>query len=97
MKLTDIKIRRTFTEGNLRAVVSITIDDCIAIHEVKVIQGSERLFVAMPSRRDENGIYRDIIHPITPGVRECFEKLILTAYNNYISTQNVLNSEVISA
>lgn len=60
MKMTDINIRRTFTGGNLRAVVSIMIDDCIAIHEVKVIQGSERLFVAMPSRRDENGIYRDI-------------------------------------
>ncbi len=53
--------------------------------------------MAMPSRRDENGIYRDIIHPITPGVRECFEKLILTAYKNYISTQNALKSEVISA
>ena len=53
--------------------------------------------MAMPSRRDENGIYRDIIHPITPGVRECFERLILTAYKNYISTQNALKSEVISA
>ena len=50
MKISDVKTRKIFTEGNLKAVVSITLDDCIAIHDIKVIQGHERLFVAMPNR-----------------------------------------------
>ena len=59
MLITEIKIRKTFTDGALRGIVSVTIDDCLAIHDIKVVQGSERLFIAMPSRKDENGIYRD--------------------------------------
>lgn len=82
MKISNINIRKTFTKGNLRAILSITIDDCIAIHEIKVIQSTERLFVAMPSRSDENGEYRDIVHPISPEAREALENVILTYYKN---------------
>lgn len=53
MEITDIKIRRILTEGRLRAVVSVTIDDMLAVHDIKVVQGDTRLFVAMPSRKDE--------------------------------------------
>ena len=63
MNITDIKIRKIIPEGRLRAIISITIDDMLAIHDIKVVQGDERLFVAMPSRRDENGMFRDIVHP----------------------------------
>ena len=66
MQITDVKIRKLMSGGRLRAVVSITIDDMLAVHDIKVVQGDERLFVAMPSRRDENGIFRDIVHPISP-------------------------------
>jgi len=71
-------------EGRLRAVVSITIDNAIAIHDIKLVQGDERMFVAMPSRREDSGVFRDIIHPISSNIREEIEKKILTAYNEYI-------------
>lgn len=84
MEISDIKIRKTMHEGRLRAVVSITIDNAIAIHDIKLVQGDERMFVAMPSRREDNGIFRDIIHPISSNVREEIEEKILDAYRNYI-------------
>lgn len=84
MEISDIKIRKTMHEGRLRAVVSITIDNAIAIHDIKLVQGDERMFVAMPSRREDSGIFRDIIHPISSNVREEIENKILTAYNDYI-------------
>lgn len=93
MKITKTTVRKTFDEGNLKAIVSITLDDCIAIHEIKVIQGHERLFVAMPNRFDENGQSRDIVHPINYAARETLEKLILTAYENHVVTQAVIGSE----
>lgn len=85
MEITDIKIRKIITEGRLRAVISITIDDMIAIHDIKIVNGDERLFVAMPSRKDESGIFRDIVHPISPQAREIVENEILDAYNKYIA------------
>lgn len=84
MEISDIKIRKTMHEGRLRAVVSITIDNAIAIHDIKLVQGDERMFVAMPSRREDSGIFRDIIHPISSNVREEIEEKILNAYQNYI-------------
>jgi len=80
MEITDVKIRKIMSEGRLRAVVSVTIDDMVAVHDIKVVQGDERLFVAMPSRKDENGIFRDIVHPISPSARKLFEESILDAY-----------------
>ncbi len=64
MKITDVKIRRTFADSSLKAIVSITIDDCFAVHDIRIIQGNGRLFAAMPSRKDDD-VYRDIVHPIT--------------------------------
>lgn len=84
MEISDIKIRKTMHDGRLRAVVSITIDNAIAIHDIKLVQGDERMFVAMPSRREDSGIFRDIIHPISSNVREEIEKKILNAYQSYI-------------
>ncbi len=85
MEVTDIKIRRIVTEGRLRAVVSITIDSMLAVHDIKIVQGDERLFVAMPSRKDENGIFRDIVHPISVSSRNAIESEILDAYNRHIA------------
>ncbi len=81
MEITDIRIRKLVNEGKLRAIVSITLDDTIAIHDIKIIQGVNRLFAAMPNRRDENGVFRDIVHPITGESRAAFEKEILDAYH----------------
>ncbi len=84
MNITDIKIRKIIPDGRLRAVISITIDDMLAIHDIKVVQGDERLFVAMPSRKDESGIFRDIVHPISPDARQVVESHILDAYTRHI-------------
>ncbi len=85
MDITDIKIRKIITEGRLRAVVSITLNNQLAIHDIKVVQGDERLFVAMPSRKDESGVFRDIVHPISPQSRKFIEDEILDAYERHIA------------
>ena len=84
MTITDIKIRKIITEGRLRAIISITFDNMLAVHDIKVVQGDERLFVAMPSRKDENGIFRDIVHPISLEARQQIETEILEAYTRHI-------------
>lgn len=90
MEITDVKIRKIMSEGRLRAVVSVTVDDMLAVHDIKVVQGDDRLFVAMPSRKDENGIFRDIVHPISASGRKLFEERILEAYNEQLA---VIESE----
>ncbi len=87
MNITDIKIRRLLNEGRLRAVVSMTLDSEIAIHDIKIIEGQERLFVAMPSRKEENGTFRDIAHPISLEARAKIETTILNAYTDHLKEQ----------
>lgn len=87
MNITDIRIRKLMNEGRLRAVVSITLDDAIAVHDIKVIEGPSRLFVAMPSRREENGTFRDVVHPISVEGRNYMENMILEAYQNELEIQ----------
>lgn len=84
MNITDIKIRKLLSDGRLRAIVSITLDDTIALHDIKIIEGPNRLFVAMPSRRDDNGVFRDIVHPISATGRESLESEIIEAYESYL-------------
>ncbi len=83
MQITDVRIRKLMSGGRLRAVVSVTIDDMLAVHDIKVVQGETRLFVAMPSRKDENGVFRDIVHPISPEARKLIEEKILAAYEQH--------------
>ena len=85
MEITDLKIRKMMTEGRLRAIVSITLDQVLAVHDIKVVQGESRLFVAMPSRKDEGGIFRDIVHPISASAREYLETKILNAYQEQLA------------
>jgi stage V sporulation protein G len=80
MNITDIKIRKIFPEGKIRAIVSIIIDGDFAVHDLKVIEGVERLFIAMPNRRSEDGRFQDIVHPITSEAREQIESSILEKY-----------------
>lgn len=87
MNITDIRIRHTYCENRLRTLVSITIDHDLALHDIKIIQGADRLFVAMPSRRDENGEFRDICHPITLQARQQLEEAVLDCYQQYLQQQ----------
>ena len=86
MKISDIKFRKSITGGNLKAIASLTIDGCIAVHEIKVIQ-TDHLFVAMPSRKDESGNYHDIVHPINESARNLIESAVLAAYRIYAESQ----------
>ncbi|MCD8328329.1 MAG: septation regulator SpoVG [Ruminococcus sp.] len=80
MTITDIKVRKLIPNGRLKGVISVTFDGAFAVHDIKVVQGDNRLFVAMPSRRDTSGVFRDIVHPISSEVREEIEDKILKAY-----------------
>ena len=80
MTITDVRIRKMTKEGNLRAIVSITIDGEFAVHDIKVIDNNGKLFVAMPSRRAPEGEYKDIAHPISAKVREYVQGVILQKY-----------------
>lgn len=88
MTITDIKVRKIIPTGKLKGVVSITFDNFFAVHDIKVVQGEGRLFVAMPSRRDESGNFRDIVHPISAQAREVIENSILDAYNEEKARQS---------
>jgi stage V sporulation protein G len=89
MTISDIKFRKSLTGGNLKAVASLTIDGCIAIHELKVIQ-TDHLFVAMPSRKDESGNYHDIVHPINENARNLIESAVIAAYKIYADSQSLI-------
>ncbi|MBQ8868336.1 MAG: septation regulator SpoVG [Oscillospiraceae bacterium] len=80
MNISQIKIRRLYDEGRMKALVSVTIDDDFAVHDIKVIEGPQRVFVAMPSRKEDGGNFRDVVHPITKEARDYMEKAILDQY-----------------
>ena len=81
MEITDIRIKKVASEGKMKAVASVTFDNAFAVHDVKVIEGPEKLFVAMPSRRTPDGEYRDIAHPINSDMRNMLETKVLAAYD----------------
>ena len=81
MKITDLKIRKVFDdESPLKAVVSITFDEQLALHDVKVIFAKDKYFIVMPSKKNPDGTYRDIAHPIKPEFREELNDAVLEAY-----------------
>ncbi len=84
MQITDVRIRKVEKEGKMKAVVSITIDNEFVIHDIKIIEGEKGLFIAMPSRKSNDGEYRDIAHPINSSTRENLQKLILEKYQEEI-------------
>ncbi len=81
MEVTDVRIRRLTKEGKMRAIVSITFNDKFVVHDVRVIEGNNGLFVAMPSKRTPNGEFRDIAHPINAETREVIQTSVLEAYS----------------
>ncbi len=87
MKITSVNVRKMENEDSkMKAVASVVLEDSIAIHDIKVIlgkneDGSDKLFIAMPSRKLPNGTYRDVVHPINQETRSAFEKAIIDEYN----------------
>lgn len=80
VQVTDIRIRSVEKEGEMKAVVSITIDDEFVVHDIKIIEGEKGMFIAMPSRKASDGEYRDIAHPINTATRERLQNMILAKY-----------------
>lgn len=81
MQITELRIRKVTGEGKLRAYVTITFDNCFVVHNVKIIEGKDGLFVAMPSKKTANGEYKDVAHPISPEFRAEIQNKILDEYN----------------
>jgi len=89
MNVTDVRVRRINSEGKMKAVVSITLDDEFVIHDIKVIEGNNGLFIAMPSRKTLDGEFRDIAHPISQNVRERIQAAVVDTYARALLTESV--------
>jgi stage V sporulation protein G len=80
MQITDVRLRKVNSENRMKAVASVTFDDAFVVHDIKVIESQEGLFIAMPSRRTPKGEFKDIAHPINSETREMLQKVILEKY-----------------
>ena len=81
MKITSVTVKKIDKENSrMKGIASVLIDDCFAVHDIRIIEGDNGLFIAMPSRKTSTGGYKDIAHPINPEVRKQFEDAILEAY-----------------
>jgi len=81
VQITDIRVHKIETEGKLRAIASVTFDGVFVVHDIKVIEGSNGMFIAMPSRKNSRGEQKDIAHPIVTDLRVELSEKILSAYN----------------
>ena len=93
MTITDVRIRKIAAEGKMKAIVSITFDNEFVIHDIRIIEGNNGLFIAMPSRKTPDGEFKDIAHPINTDTREKIQTSILKAYEAAIEEENVVMSE----
>jgi stage V sporulation protein G len=82
VEITDIRVRKVAGEGKLKAYVTVTFDDCLVVHNVKIIEGKNGVFIAMPSRKTRAGDYKDVAHPIHPEFRTELQNKILEKYDS---------------
>ena len=85
MVITDIKVRKLFDDGPMKAIVSVTFDGQLALHDIKVISVRDKNFIVMPSRKNPDGTYRDIAHPINAEFRGKLEEEVLRAYEDELA------------
>ncbi|MBQ8641002.1 MAG: SpoVG family protein [Clostridia bacterium] len=93
MVITDIKVRKLFDEGPMKAIISVTFDGQLALHDIKVISVREKNFIVMPSRKNPDGTYRDIVHPINADFRGELEEMVLRAYEEELAKQAAAAAE----
>ncbi len=93
MQITDVRVRKVAKEGKLKAIVSITMDEEFVVHDIKVIEGEKGLFIAMPSKKAQDGEYRDIAHPINSETRERIQRLILAKYEEALNEEALEEAE----
>lgn len=93
MQVTELRIRKVTSEGKLRAYVTVTFDNCFVVHNVKIIEGKDGLFIAMPSKKTAAGEYKDVAHPISPEFRAELQNKIIDEYNAGHVIEAVSDSE----
>ena len=93
MTITDVRIRKIAAEGKMKAIGSVTFDNEFVVHDIKVIEGQNGLFIAMPSRKTPDGEFKDIAHPINTETREKIQASILAAYEVAMEEENVVIGE----
>lgn len=80
MQISDVKVRKLFEDGPMKAIVSVTFDGQLAVHDIKVINARDKFFIVMPSRKNPDETYRDIVHPINAHFRSLLETAVIAAY-----------------
>lgn len=88
MRITDVRIRKITDDDKMKAIVSITLDNEFVVHDIKIINGNNGMFIAMPSKRLPNGEFRDVAHPLTAEAREKICDAIFKEYNRVLEEQN---------
>lgn len=86
MKITDVRVRRISEEGKMKAIISVTFNEQFVVHDIKIIDGQNGLFIAMPSRKMGDGEFRDIAHPINSETREKLQEAIFAEYEKNLAT-----------
>ena len=84
MQITDIKVRKLFEDGPMKAVVSVTFDAQLAVHDIKVINARDKYFIVMPSRKNPDETFRDIVHPINASFRALLENAVVAAFHEAV-------------
>ncbi len=92
MKVTDVRVRKVSDDGKMKAIVSVTFDDEFVVHDIKIIEGQNGLFIAMPSRKMGEGDYRDIAHPLNSDTRNKIKEAIFSEYDR--AKSEMLDSEI---
>jgi stage V sporulation protein G len=87
MKITDVRVRKVAEDGKMKAIVSVTFDDEFVVHDIKIIEGQNGLFIAMPSRKMADGEFRDIAHPINAATRQKIQDAVFEEYEKILATE----------
>ena len=96
MNITDVRIRKLSEEGKMRAIVSVTFDNEFVVHDIKIIDGQNGLFIAMPSRKVDDGEFRDIAHPILSDARNKIKEAIFAEYNKLLDQgDNIIDEDIV--
>ena len=93
MQITDVKVRKLFEEGPMKAIVSVTFDGQLAVHDIKVINARDKFFIVMPSRKNPDDTYRDIVHPINAQFRATLEAAVIEAFNEALENAEAVEAE----
>ena len=92
MNITDVRIRKVSNEGKMKAIVSITFDEEFVVHDIKIIEGQNGLFIAMPSKKMDEGDFRDIAHPIRSETRNKIKDAVFAEYEKLLEEKGETDS-----